>query len=312
VSTPTRVRQLAHGVAALCAAVLLPAGAAAQARVIERHTIGDPEGRLMGYYAAALAFSPLGAPAPAAPWSTDLALEVSYVPPLSASQRSLGGAKTESTNLAPAFPRPRLRVSLPRQFVAEVSWVPPVRAFDATANLFGVALSHAGVPVRGIAIAPRLAFSAGRVTGAITCNRQLRAHGGGDSIYFERICFGNQSEDRFEPRALSAEVVASRALRAGSLRPWAALGVRRERDRFDVGVICDGTFCPEGERDPGNPILEMRTTRAYGAVGATWWPLPRAALGAELFWLPGSVATARVLASWRLHDASVRRERGTR
>lgn len=290
---------------------MLPAAAAAQSRVIERHTIGDPEGRLMGYYAATLAFSPLGAPESAAPWSADLALEVSLVPPLSASQRSLGGAKTESTNLAPAFPRPRLRVSLPRGFHAELSWVPPVRAFDATANLVGVALSHAGRPVRGTSVGARVAFSTGTVTGAITCNRQLRAHGGGDSIYFERICYGNESEDRFAPRAISMEVVAGRALRAGALRPWAALGVRRERDRFDVGVICDGTWCPDGERDPGNPILEMRTTRAYGAAGATWRPRPRAALGAELFWLPGSVVTGRVLASWRLRGAALPDE-GTR
>jgi hypothetical protein len=305
VSTPTRVR---HGVrrgATWLAAALLPAAAAAQSRVIERHTIGDPEGRLMGFYAATLAFSPLGAPAPAAPWTTDLALELSYVPPLSASQRSLGGAKTESTNLAPAFLRPRLRVALPRGYRAEASWVPPVRAFDARANLLGVALSHRGWPVRGVSLAPRLAFGTGRVTGAITCNRQLRAHGGGDSIYFERICYGNQSEDRFEPRALSAELIARPARPAAALGPWVALGVRRERNRFDVGVICDGTHCPDGERDPGNPILEMRTTRAYAAVGADWRPLPRALVGAELFWLPGSVVTVRAVAGWRLHDAAL-------
>ena len=292
---------LARPFAAALAACLLPAALGAQqARVVEQHTIGDPEGRLMGYYAATVAFSPLGAPEREPAWRATAGVELSYVPPLDERQRSLGGAKTESTNLAPAFPRPRLRLTLPAGLLVEGSWVPPVRAFDAKANLVGIALAHRGWSVRSVTLAPRVAYSTGRVEGAITCNERLRENGGGDSIYFHRICYDNESRDRFEPTALSGELLASRPWRDGALVPYAGVGVRRERTRFDVGVICNGTFCPDGQRDPVNPILEMRSTRVTGVVGATWHGRGRAGAGAELFWLPNSVVTMRVMGSWRL------------
>src|SRR5687767_5964696 len=71
-------------------------------RIVERYEWKDPEGRLMAYYSAALAFSPVGAPRIAAgPWGGTLGLEISYLPALSDAQRSGGFSKTESTNLAP-------------------------------------------------------------------------------------------------------------------------------------------------------------------------------------------------------------------
>ena len=40
--------------------VLLPTHVRAQAREIRRYDVSDPEGRLMAYYSATLAFSPVG------------------------------------------------------------------------------------------------------------------------------------------------------------------------------------------------------------------------------------------------------------
>jgi hypothetical protein len=166
-----------------------------------------------------------------------------------------------------------------------------------------------------LALTPRLSFSGGSVTGAVTCNHDLLERGGGDSLYYEKVCHGHESRDHFRPRAASAELIA--APRAGGgdagggwwrdrLRPYAGLGVRSERTRFDVGVRgYDGSF------DPTYPALELRVTRGYGFAGATWvaggeradgsrggagWVAARLAalrLSAELFYAPGSLVTLR-------------------
>ena len=70
---------------------------------------------------------------------------------------------------------------------------------------------------------------------------------------------------------------------------------RGERTRFDIGVIRD-----DGSRDLDNPILEVKTTRAYGTAGASWVGLPRTRLSGELFYAPGSVFTVRASAGVHL------------
>ena len=264
-------------------------------RVVERYRWQDPEGRLMAYYAAALAFSPVGAPRVAAPWGASVGIEISYLPALSEAQRSAGFSKTESTNLAPVVPRPRLSLTLPAGFAIEGSWIPPVRTFGVTANLVGAAITRP-IALRGnVVLTPRVAGTTGWVKGPITCNDELQERGGGDGLFYAHVCHSMESEDRFEPASLSGELVASRAIRGGSIAPYAGLGVRRERNRFDVGVrYSDGSF------DPNHPILKLDLTRGYGFAGATWAGPRRSALSAEMFYAPGSLLTGRVQVSMRL------------
>ncbi|MGH7664797.1 MAG: hypothetical protein ACRENI_10950 [Gemmatimonadaceae bacterium] len=263
--------------------------AGAQERVVEQHDWSDPEGRIMGFYSAALAFSPVGIEAGGAPWSGVLGLELSLIPPLSGEHRSAGGAKTQSTNLAPLLPRPRLAVVLPGRLLMELSWVPPVRAFDVTANLWAASLSLPIAEFRSVTVAPRIAGAGGTVTGAITCNDDLRSNGGGDSLYFNYICHDRESRDRFEPTAVSGELIGYRRLGERRLTPYAGLGVRREWNRFVVGV-----FNFDGTPDPNHAILEMDVTRAYGFAGVSW-TLPRSTvLSGELFYAPGSLLTLRL------------------
>jgi hypothetical protein len=264
-------------------------------RVVEQHRWQSPEGRLMAYYSAGLAFSPVGAPRLARPWGGSLGLELSYLPALSEAQRSGGFSKTESTNLVPVVPRPRVSLTLPAGFAVEGSWIPPVRAFGVTANLVSAALARPIALRNGFVLTPRIAGTTGSVKGPITCNQELEDRGGGDAIFFTHVCHNMESEDRFEPMAFSGEIVASRSLRGGSLAPYAGLGVRRERSSFDVGVrFSDGSF------DPNHPILEMDLTRGYGFLGATWAGPRRSALSGEMFYAPGSLLTARVQASIRM------------
>lgn len=307
----------------LTATVLAAGALQAQNRVVEKYDWSDPEGRLMGYYSAAIAFSPVGVVPGGPAWSGAVGVELSYIPPLSRAQRTGGFQKTESTNLAPVLPRPRAALTLPGGATLEASWVPPVKAFGVTANLVSGALAVPVGAVRGVALAARVNGSTGRVTGPITCNDDVRDTGSGGQDYFRYVCHNRESEDRFEPRALGAELVASsRAARGRAVLPYAGLGVRTERNRFDVGVICnapgpvlDGQentslYCgPTGSRDPYHPILETSMTRGYGFAGATWLApagVGRTALSGELFYAPGSLLTGRMQVSVHFRGAGAR------
>ncbi len=264
-------------------------------RIVEQHPWSSSEGRLMAYYSAALAFSPVGSPRVANARGASIGLELSWLPALSEAQRSAGFSKAQSTNLAPVVPRPRVSVGLPAGFTLEGSWIPPIRAFGVTANLVSGAIARSFETGGSFTLTPRIAGTIGSVKGPITCNDDLRKRGGGDAIYYTYICHGTESEDSFEPNALSGELIASRSFRRGALAPYAGVGVRVERDRFDVGVRF-----PDGTADPNHAILELDLTRGYGFAGATWAGPRRSALSAELFYAPGSLVTGRVQASLRL------------
>jgi len=295
VTMPSLVPEISMRVvdAALLSGAWLPAIAAAQERLIEKHRWSDPEGRIMGYYSAALAFTPIGAPR-SDTRGLEVGLELSYLPPLSEERRSGGFSKTESTNLMPVVPRPRVAYTMPGDWRIEASYVPPVKAFGVKASLLSVALSPPVVQRAGMHLSARIAGSSSRVQGAITCNASVTEEGPGGRLFFTKVCHDRESEDVFHAQALSAEVIASGA-HSGRLRPFVGLGVRTERDRFSVGVK---QF--NGRPDPDHPILEMRVTRPYGMLGATWARNTRSSLGGELFYAPGSLLTVRLLASMRL------------
>jgi len=262
----------------------------------------------MLYYSSTVAFSPLGVPfgadrpaAPAvasdrAPSRIEAALELSYLPPLSSEQRTVGTDKPESTNLAPVFVRPRVGARLPGGLGLELSWIPPLRVFDVKANLLGGALSRSFSTSLGVDLVPRASFLTGRVEGPITCNSETATSGSASlATYFTYVCYGNDSEDFFEPRHVSGEILVSRTSANRRWQPYASAGARWERTRFDIGVIRD-----DGSRDPDEPILEVKATRGYGTIGASWFGVRRTRLATELYYAPGSALTVRALAGVHL------------
>jgi hypothetical protein len=275
-------------VIALLAALSSASGAQ---RVLERHPFSDPEGRLLAFYSASMAFSPAGM----APDESRLSvsLEVSHVPSLDEAQRRPSIDKPESTNLAPFFPRPRgaLRVG---NWTLEASWIPPMRVFDVEANLVSGAIAAPALHLGGLSIAPRLWGTFGRVKGSMTCSTQtMLGHGSDLELYYNTVCHGRESDDWFEPRMLAGEGVVSKSLGSGGGRLYAVAGARIDRTRFDIGVL---TF--DGTRDTDHPILQLRTVRPHGALGASWRVRRGVLAGGELFYAPGSLLTARVSGKW--------------
>ena len=284
------IRALRWGWGAL-ALVLAGAGTLPAQRVVERHPFSDPEGRLLAFYSAAMAFSPAGL----APDESRLSvsLEVSHVPYLDQAQRRPSIDKPESTNLAPFFPRPRgaLRIG---NWIAEASWIPPMRVFDVEANLGSVAIVAPALTVGSVSVAPRLWGTWGRVRGAMTCSTTtMLGHGSDLELYYSTVCHGRESDDWFEPRMLGGEAVASRSLGPAGGRIYALLGARVDRTRFDIGVLTQ-----DGARDADHPILALKAFRPHGALGASWRVRRGVYAGGEVFYAPGSLLTGRVSGKW--------------
>lgn len=262
--------------------------ASAQGRPVERREFSDGQGKLMAFYSSALTFSPVSAPRTREPGELGIGVELAYVPRLDAEQRRVGD-KPESTNLAPVFPRPRVTFALSERLALEGSWIPPIEFFDVKANVASLAVSYA-VPVRGaVRLSPRLAGTIGTVEGAITCFEELATRSPELAEYYVEICNARESRDRFEPRHLLLELLAGWERIGARIIPYAGLGARGDWTRFDIGVIRD-----DGTREPDHPILELRTVRPYGVLGAGWRVTSRVRGGGELLYAPGSLVTIRV------------------
>jgi hypothetical protein len=271
--------------------VFHPGAVAAQGRALERYSFEEPEGRLLAFYSASMAFSPAGI----APDESRLSvsLEVSHVPYLNKAQRRPSIDKPESTNLAPFFPRPRASLRLGAWGV-EASYIPPLRVFDVQAHLASASILGPSVTAGGLRIRPRIWGTIGRVRGAMTCSTSEMLGKSPDlDLYYNTVCYGRESDDWFEPRVVAGEAVAQKSLGDGGSRVYALLGARLDRTRFDIGVL---TF--EGRRDGDHPILELRTLRPHGALGASWRVRRGVYAGGELFYAPGSLLTARVSGRW--------------
>ena len=267
--------------------LLLPRAGQSQSREVQRHEYDDPEGRLMAFYGAALAVSAVGTGGADAPWTVGAGLELSLIPRLSRAQRTAGFDKPESSNLSPVLPRARLSVSTPGRLRFEGAWLPPIEVFDAKANLYALSVSRSIDAPHDFVLAPRLTIASGRARGAITCSEALRGGTPSEQVYYGAVCHARESNDYFEPDQLSAEVIVSRRLRPG-IAPFIALGLRRDETRFDIGVLRS-----DGSRDPDHPVLVMRSVRPFLSGGAAW-RAGRASAGAEVYYAPGSLLTARV------------------
>jgi hypothetical protein len=283
-------RRLPFAQMLLLAFLAAPSGA--QERAVERRSFADGQGKLMAFYSAALTFSPVSAPRARSRGSLELALELGYVPQLNAEQRRVGD-KPESTNLAPVFPRPRASYALTEHLAIEASWIPPIEFFEVKANIASAAVTWTA-PLKGaIRLQPRVAGMIGSVEGAITCFEELATRSLDLAEYYGIICFGRESRDDFQPRHLLLELMAGWERPDARVVPYAGLGARGDWTRFDIRV-----FRGDGTVDPDQPILELRTVRPYGVLGATLRAAPRARASVELLYAPGSVVTARVLGSF--------------
>ena len=265
-------------------------------RAIETHSIGDPEGAIMGYYSALLIFAPDGAPSPAKAWTFDLGANVGYVPPLSYDQRTAGRDKPESTNVTEVFGYPKLTVWFPYNIGFTAAYTLPVVVGGTTPHIYSFALDVLAATVKTVRIVPRLTYTGGYIQGPITCNKSLATSGDSSfAFYYRNVCNNMESSDKLEPDQWALEVNATGSLAHGALLPFAGIGVVQYHTTFDIQVQTGSGI------DRDHPILKMNPTEGYGTLGATWVTSPMWRLGGALFWAPGSVFTGRLSATLRLN-----------
>lgn len=269
-----------------------PALAAAQSTC--KPSSNTNEAKLLAYFAGPLAFSSVPGVAELTRGQVALAGELAMLPtPPGAITRSSGVCgfnKSENTDLAPVFPRPRLAVGLGGGLVAELSFLPPVEVMDAKAHLGGAALSwtpKVTVPFVNSAIVVRAHSTFGGVDGPITCPKSEL-----QTTNTAQPCYGSTpSNDTYEPNVRGIEGVLYR--KGGRVTWHAGVGVNSTASRLLVNFT-------DGRGFVDNNIVEITLTRVALLGGLSFDPLETLALSAQVYSVPSDATTARLGIAWRV------------
>jgi len=250
------------------------------------------EAQLMGYYAAALSFTPLGAPA--GRW-IEAAIDVTYLPPLSEEDRqtTFAGAKIENTNFTSVIPRPRIRWRPGKAWLLEAGYVPPIEMFGVKPQMLGVAAAwRFAAPTDRPAWWLRAHYMRADIEGPITCSEEAVED------VDNRLCFAGQvSDDRFRPEAYGLDVLVSgpRLWRGGPA--WYAMaGYRHERLQFD-------TYFVNSFNRLDDQVLIARLDRGSIGGGVSWDAWRGLRLNAEAYYAPEALFTGRVAIAWGWGEA---------
>jgi len=245
------------------------------------------EAQLMGYYAAALSFTPLGAPAGRL---VEAAIDVTYLPSLSEEERqtTFAGAKLENTNFTSVIPRPRIRWRPDEDWLLEAGYVPPVELFGVTPQMLGAAAAwRFAAPAEAPAWWIRAHYMRADIEGPITCPEEAVEDPENS------VCFGGQvSEDRFRPETYGLDVLVSGAhLWTGGPAWYAVAGYRHERLQFNTHFV--NSF---GRLD--DQVLVARLDRGSIGGGVSWDAWRGLRLNAEAWYAPEALFTGRVAIAW--------------
>lgn len=262
------------------------------------------EAKLLAFFAAPIAFSPSGHAGRLAVGAVRLSFDLTYVPTPGADIRraSFCQRKSENTELSPVFPRPRIAIGLPRGFVLEGSYLPPVTILDATPNLGSIALAWTrSRSARESAAATWLTLRAhttiGSVRGPITCSADAI-----QSTNPSLVCYGNEpSDDRYSPNMVGVEGSVGWS-GTGRFSGYVGGGYTSIRPRFDVNFLS-----LNGVRDDTRVLLDDSRIAAF--AGGALRLSDNSAITAELYSVPRDVTTIRIGGSWTVRQPAGSRRR---
>jgi hypothetical protein len=270
--------------AALLVGVCAAAGAAFAAVPLEDDS---NEAQIMGYYDAALAFTPLGAP-PGRVFQAGI--DITCVPGLSEEDRqtTFAGSKLENTNFTSVLPRPRLRYRPHPDWLLEGGFFPKVEVFGVKPQMLalGTAWRFAGRE-EAASWWVRAHYFRGDIEGPITCSE--------DAVDdpANTLCFGGEvSSDRFRPETYGLEVVASGAhLGRGGPAWYGSVGYSHERLQFDTHFVNSAGLLDD-------QVLVARLDRGAVAGGVSWEAWRGLRLDGEVSYAPQALATVRLALAW--------------
>jgi hypothetical protein len=262
---------------------LLPATLHGQGR--RSLSSGDPQSQLLGYYGAALFMTPAGTVPPGLAFG----LELTLLPALSEAERRVGfgGTKLEKTNFCPVLPRPRLSIR-DGFYYADIGFVPPLEVCGVRALLFAAAAGRQLQLNDDWTLDLRGSILTGQLEAAITCPAEAISEP--DDL----TCYGGrESHDYVRPLSAGLDAMLARRVGGGRAGLYVLLGVRHERNQFDVNYVRD-TLPPVMD---DHERLQSTLTRAHVAAGASLEVTPFASLGGEIFYAPGALLTLRTRVS---------------
>jgi hypothetical protein len=251
-------------------------------------TIGDGsnEAKLMGYYSAALSFTPLGVPEGRL---VEAGLDVTYLPPLGNQDREVtfNGSKIENTNFTSFIPRPRLRWRPTAAWVVEGGYFPETEVFGVKPQQLYGAVAWNAARWTSAALWVRGHYMRADIQAPITCPEVAVADPA------NRVCFGGQvSEDRFRPETYGLDVLASGPHLWKNGPAWyTGAGYRHEDLQFDTHFV--NIF---GRLD--DTVLLAHLDRGSVLGGVTWDAWRGLRLSLELYEAPQALFTARVAIAW--------------
>jgi len=269
------------------AALALSAGLCAPALAQARRELpsGDAQAQLMGYYAAAMAFSPAGLPDPHGRWEIGGAAGIIPALPLGDRLVGFGGTKSEDSNLCPVYPRLVAAKGFGR-LALEAGWTPPIEVCGVKADVGALAASWRFALAPGWHALVRASGVFGVLRASITCSAAATR------TSTDQTCFeGQPSDDRMRPLTGALDgIVTWGGLRRHGLDLYLLLGVRREQVRFDINYTrAAGTFPALDDHQRLGTVL----TRAQAALGAALTRLGPVRLGGEVYYAPGAMLTLR-------------------
>ena len=195
-----------------------------------------PEAWSMRYFTSISLLTGLGSPEEMEPGSVEIAIESSWVPSLSASDRRVGfdGRKTEDLNKTDVFGRPRVTIGLPKKFSLTLAWAPPVEVNGVESNLISAAIGRPFTTGGDWRFGWRLYAQTGSVKGDFTCDEDTVA-GGNDP---ERNPFQCQavSDDEASMDYVGFEISTARRSES-RLEPHFALAVNYLDTEFQVDAV---------------------------------------------------------------------------
>jgi hypothetical protein len=202
-----------------------------------------PESWALAYTASETLLAGLGPPANIDVPSLRLGVEVSNLPELSESQRTVGfnGTKVEDLNKSPVLVRPRLTIGLPAQLTFVVGYVPPVSVGGARPNLASASLGRPLVDNGSFRLSVRAYGQLGSIKGDFTCSADDVA-AGSDKTQNPFGCT-ERSSDQAVLRYFGFELGSAYRIHAlAGLEPHAAVAINAMDLAFNVSAVYSGVY----------------------------------------------------------------------
>jgi hypothetical protein len=266
---------------------------AASAQSVCKPKSSTSESKLLAFYAGPLAFAFTPEVVARDRGSITVAGDLTLVPtPPSAIQKSSGACgfnKSENSELAPVFPRPRVALGLGQGIAIEASYLPPLTVADATPNLAAVAVSWAP-SIGALPASVRAVFRAhatlGGVRGPVTCAKSAL-----QQTSPNLSCYGSKpSDDEYNPNVRGVEAALMRTV--GSWRWYGGAGLNALGTKFTV----DFTDL-RGFEDRNVVEVSLMRTAVFG--GAEWAIRSDLSFSGQVYSVPGDATTGRLGLAWR-------------